>query len=83
MSLTRAVVLQSFPQWCGCTGAGELTCSPTIQAQIQGFVLAQASIYFIYEVLKWVQELVLKTQSCRISVTQGDNRMSKGSPVMI
>ena len=46
------------------------------QAQIQGFELAHPNIYPIYELLQPVL-------SCRISMTQDNNRMSEKSPVRI
>lgn len=41
---------------------------------IQGFGLAHANIYPIYELLKYMERLVLSFQSCRISIAQGQNR---------
>lgn len=48
--------------------------------QIQGFELAQANIYPIYEMLEFLNGLVLLIQSCSISVTQGKNKISEKSP---
>jgi hypothetical protein len=53
--------------------------SGTIQAQVQGFKLAQANIYPMYEILEFVNELALQIQSSRISMTQGKNRLSEKS----
>ena len=53
-----------------------MTNSATTQALIQGFVLAHPNIYPIYELLACVKGLVLQIQSCRISMTQGNNRIS-------
>ena len=77
--LARAV-LESSPWWCGCRRAGRLTNSATTQAQIQGFELAHPNIYPIYELLECMKGPVLQIQSCRISMTQGNNRISKRSP---
>ena len=50
------------------------------QAQIQGFALDHPNIYPIYELLESVKDPVLQSQSCRISMTQGNNRISERSP---
>lgn len=50
---------------------GRLTKSATTRTQIQGFELAQANIYPIYEILStqyFVNGLVQQIQSCRISM---------------
>jgi hypothetical protein len=57
---------------------GGLINSATTQAHIQGFELADPNIYLIYELLERVKWLVLKIQSCRISMTQGNNKVTKG-----
>jgi hypothetical protein len=55
--------------------------SPNIsQAQIQGFELACPSIYPIDKLLECMRGLVLQIQSFRISTTQGNKRISEGSP---
>jgi hypothetical protein len=41
--------------------------------------LVHPNIYSIYELLEHVKGPVLKNQSCRISVTQGNNRISERS----
>jgi hypothetical protein len=69
-------VLESLPWWCGCGRAGGLTSSDTTQAQVQGFVLAHP----ISMMLEYVKGPVLQIQSCRISITQGGNKISKRSP---
>ena len=51
-----------------------------IQAQIQGFELAHTKIYIICELLEHIKGPVLLIQSCRISMTQGNNRMPQRSP---
>jgi hypothetical protein len=56
------------------------TDNPATQLQIQGFELAHLNIYSIYELLDFVKGLALQIQSCRISMTQGNNRISKRSP---
>lgn len=52
----------------------------TTQAQIQDFELAQPSIYPTYELLELVEGQVLQNQSCMISITPDNNRISKKSP---
>jgi hypothetical protein len=42
--------------------------------------LAHLSIYLIYELLEHVTGLVQLIQSCRISMTQGNIRISERSP---
>ena len=63
---------------------GELVGLPSLQtatqAQNQGYELAHPNIHLIYDLPKHVKELVLQTQSCRISTSQGNNRISKRSP---
>ena len=51
--------------------------STTTQAQIQGFELAHTNIHPIYKLLKCVKGPVLQIQSCRIFMTQGNNRISE------
>ena len=46
------------------------------EAQTQGVKLAHPNIYPIYELPECVKGLVLQIQSCRISMTQGNNRTS-------
>ncbi|ERE69438.1 small conductance calcium-activated potassium channel protein 2 [Cricetulus griseus] len=64
-----------------CRRAGLLTNPGTTQAQIQGFVLAHPNnhpnTYPIYELLKCAKGLVVQNQSFRISMTQGNSRISK------
>jgi hypothetical protein len=57
-----------------------MTSSTTTQAPIQGFELTHPNIYPIYELLESVKDPVLQSQSCRISRTQGNNRISERSP---
>jgi hypothetical protein len=45
-----------------------------------GFELAYPNIYPIYELQEHVKGLMLLNQSCRISITQSDNRISEKSP---
>ena len=59
-------------QWLGLRRAGRLANSATTQAQIQGSELP--SIYPISELLKCVKGPFLQSQSCRISITQGNSR---------
>ena len=44
------------------------------------FELTHPNIYSIYELLEHVKGPVLQIQSCRISMTQGNNRISERSP---
>ena len=48
-----------------------MTNSATTQAQIQSFELEP-----IYELLVYVKKVVLQIQSCRISMTQSNNRIT-------
>jgi hypothetical protein len=75
LQLARAVLESSL--CCGYGRAGWLTYSATTQYQIQGFELAHPDIYTIYELPQYWKGMVLQTQSCRISMTQGNNRISK------
>ena len=72
--------LESLPWWCGFGRAGWPTNSATIQAQNQGFELPHPNIYPIYELPEFMKEPVLQIQSFRISMTQGNNSISKSSP---
>ena len=60
--------------------ASRLTSSDTSQAQIQGFELAHPNIYPINELLECMKGLVLQIQNYRISMTQGNNRISERNP---
>ena len=60
--------------------ASRLTSLDSSQAQIQGFELAHASTYPIEELLECMKGSVLQIQNYRVSMTQGDNRISKRSP---
>jgi hypothetical protein len=57
-----------------------MTCSATTQAQIQGAELAHPKIYIICKQVEHVNWPVLLCQSCRISMTQGHNRITRRSP---
>ena len=70
-------VLENIP---GEEGVGELGNSAATQAQIHGFELVHLNIYPIYELLEHGKGPVLWIQSCRISMTQGNNRISERSP---
>lgn len=50
------------------------------QGQIQGFELAHPIIDLIYDLLELVKGPVLQIRSCRIFVTQGNNRISERRP---
>jgi hypothetical protein len=71
-------VLESLPWRCG--RPDRLINPATTQVQIQGFVLAHPKIYIIYELLGHVKGPVPLIQSCRISMTQGYNRITGRSP---
>jgi hypothetical protein len=73
------VVLESPPWWCSCGRAGRLTNSATTQGQIRGSELTHPNMDPIYELLKRVTGPVLQSQSCRISMRQGNNRTSERS----
>ena len=54
--------------------------------RIQDFELAHPNSYHIYELLEHVKKanpLGMEIQSCRISMTQGNIRLDKRSPVRI
>ena len=54
---------------------------------IQGFECAHPNIFPIYELLEYINGLVLKIPSCEISMTQANNwiseRKSDEDPVLI
>ena len=52
----------------------------TTQAQIQGFESIHPTIYPTYELLDHVKGPGLQNQSCRISTTCGNSRLSEKSP---
>lgn len=58
----------------------ELNNSATTQAQKQGFELAHPNNYPMNELLELGKSLLLQNQSCRISNTQGNIRISKKKP---
>jgi hypothetical protein len=60
--------------WSECGRAVRLTSSEASEAQIQGFELAHLNTY---ELLEHMKGPVPQVQSYRISMTQGDSRMSK------
>ena len=57
-----------------------MTNSITTHGQIQALGLAQPNIYSIYELLVNMKMLVLQIQKYRISMTQGNNRVSEKGP---
>ena len=57
-----------------------MTSSATSQPQIQGFELSHPQFYILCELLECVKGSVLLIQSCRISTTQGNNRITGRSP---
>ena len=73
-------LLVSQPEECESGRTGQLTSSDTSQAQIQGFELAHPNIYPTSELLECMKGLVLQIQNYRISMTQGNCRISEWSP---
>lgn len=59
---------------------GRSIISATTQAQVQCFELARPTIYPICELLKHGKGLLLQIQGCRVSMTQGNNRISERCP---
>lgn len=53
--------------------------SATTQTQIQGFEVAHPNIYPTCELLELVKGPVLQNQSCGVSLTQGNSRISEKS----
>jgi len=60
--------------------AGRLTNSATIQDQIQDHELAHPNIYPICELLEHMRGPVLQSQSCRVSMTQGNKENAGENP---
>ena len=60
--------------------AGRLKNEGELVDQNQGCELAHPNLHPISALLKHVKEPVLQTQSCRISMMQGNNSISKRSP---
>ena len=54
--------------------------NPAAQAQNQGYELAHPNIHPDCDPLEHVKGLVLQTQSCRISMTQDNNRRTRKTP---
>ena len=77
--LTKAMLDHSL-WWCGYRRAGRLTDSGNSQAQIQGFELVHLNIYPSYDLLELLRRSVLQIQRCRMSTTQGNNRILDRSP---
>lgn len=57
--------------------------SATTQAQIQDSELAHTNILLVYDLLQLVKGSVLQIQICRISMTQGKNKITERRPVSI
>ena len=61
-----------------------MTSLASTQAQIQVSELACSNIYSIYDLLEHMKGPVLQLQSYRISITQGNDRISDSEdPVLI
>jgi hypothetical protein len=73
-------VLKSWPWWHEFGTAEGLINSATTQAQIKGFELDHPNVHSISKLLELVKGPVLETQSCNISSTQGNNRISMRIP---
>ena len=72
-------MLESLIGRCECRRAVRLTYSAHTQAQIWGFELSHSNIYPVDELLECLKEQVLQIQSCRISMTQGNNGIQEES----
>lgn len=59
---------------------GELTSPATTQAQNQSYGVLHLNIHSICDLLEHVKGQVLQTPSCRISMTQGNDRITKRGP---
>ena len=70
------VLLVSQPQGCESVRGSRLTSSGSSQAWIQGLGLAHTIIYLYIDEQLECMKLVLQIQSYRISMTQGNNRVS-------
>ena len=57
-----------------------MSSSANTQAQPHSFELAHSEIYITCDLSESVKGRALMTQSCRISGTQGNNRMTRKSP---
>lgn len=64
----------------GGVSTGELNNSDATQAQEWGFELSHPNNYPMDELPELGKSLLLQNQSCRISITQGSNRISKRNP---
>jgi hypothetical protein len=86
LALVAGVALSQL-QGFGSRRSIRLTSTYTSQTQIQGFELTHLNIYTISELLECRKVLVLQSESYRISMTQGNNRISERSssevPVLI
>jgi hypothetical protein len=70
-------VLESLPWWCRKGRASELTTSATTQAQIQGSELTHPQTFIICKWLGFMKGPVLLIQSCRLSMTQGKDKITR------
>lgn len=52
----------------------------TTPSQNQGYNSAHSDTYLVFEPVDYVKGLDLQIHSCKISMTQGNNMMSKKSP---
>jgi hypothetical protein len=59
---------------------GEQNNSAATQAQEQGFELAHPNNYPMDKLLELGKSVFLQNQICRISIVQGNNRMSERNP---
>jgi hypothetical protein len=73
-------VLRSSSWWHGCRRTGSLFNSATTQAKIQGFEYAHPNTYLKYKLLERMKGVVPQNQCFRISMTQGNNKISERNP---
>ena len=59
-----------------------LTSSAAIQARSRALSFPNPKIYIICELLEHVKGPVLPIQNCRISMTQGNNRIISEDPIL-
>lgn len=76
-------VLESSLWWCRHSRAIMLTNQTITQVHVPDFELSHLKIYTICEMLELMKGRVLLIQRCRISTTQGINKITRRSPVRI
>jgi hypothetical protein len=73
---------ENWQSWHGYRRAGGQTNSAITQAQVYDFELSHPNIFPIYDLLEYVKGLGLQIQSCRFSMTKGNNSISEKSLVL-